>query len=395
MGLGHQLLEQISQRIDRNLFQQEHWQGSFEEYLEIVLQNPRVTRAAYERLYDMVLSYGTYSVEGAKDGQFRYKFFDDPDHEGRDAIFGLTKALMELVNVFKSAALKYGSERRVLLLHGPVGSSKSTIARLLKRGLEKYSQTATLNNSAAQLLLTAGDNPDRLRSEASFAALCGVSPVPASSGKTVRHRLNRGGDRAANSAIHIIAIGRLRLDSRTQDYVAKRIGGAFPILYTGANGLVAHECIADLRPLTKATGVTVDDVAKRLIDYGFHAPTMSFPVSGTLMIEPTESESATELDRFCDAMIAIRAEADAVAAGQWPADDNPLHNAPHTQNRLVADHWPHPYPRRLAAYPGGLVLGSIGTGANNKYWPASARIDGVYGDRNLVCSCPPIDSYAE
>ena len=179
------------------------------------------------------------------------------------------------------------------------------------------------------------------------------------------------------------------------NYVAKRIGGAFPILYTGANGLVAHECIADLRPLTKATGVTVDDVAKRLIDYGFHAPTMSFPVSGTLMIEPTESESATELDRFCDAMIAIRAEADAVAAGQWPADDNPLHNAPHTQNRLVADHWPHPYPRRLAAYPGGLVLGSIGTGANNKYWPASARIDGVYGDRNLVCSCPPIDSYAE
>ncbi|MFO1019935.1 MAG: serine protein kinase [Planctomycetales bacterium] len=141
MGLGHQLLEQISQRIDRNVFQQEHWQGSFEEYLEIVLQNPRVTRAAYERLYDMVLSYGTYSVEGAKDGQFRYKFFDDPDHEGRDAIFGLTKALMELVNVFKSAALKYGSERRVLLLHGPVGSSKSTIARLLKRGLEKYSQT--------------------------------------------------------------------------------------------------------------------------------------------------------------------------------------------------------------------------------------------------------------
>ncbi|HVK44818.1 MAG TPA: aminomethyl-transferring glycine dehydrogenase [Micropruina sp.] len=179
------------------------------------------------------------------------------------------------------------------------------------------------------------------------------------------------------------------------NYIAKRIGAHYPILYTGANGLVAHECIADLRPLTKATGVTVDDVAKRLIDYGFHAPTMSFPVAGTLMIEPTESESKAELDRFCDAMIAIRAEADAVAAAQWPADDNPLHNAPHTQGRVLADDWTHPYSRTLAAYPGGLVLGTIGTGGTNKYWPASARIDGVYGDRNLVCSCPPVSSYAE
>ncbi|MBK8446274.1 MAG: aminomethyl-transferring glycine dehydrogenase [Micropruina sp.] len=179
------------------------------------------------------------------------------------------------------------------------------------------------------------------------------------------------------------------------NYIAKRLADHYPILYTGANGLVAHECIADLRPLTKTTGVTVDDVAKRLIDYGFHSPTMSFPVAGTLMIEPTESESKAELDRFCDAMIAIRAEADAVAAGQWPADDNPLHNAPHTQHRVVDDEWTHPYPRRLAAYPGGVVLGSIGTGATDKYWPASARIDGVYGDRNLVCSCPPVESYAD
>ena len=141
--------------------------------------------------------------------------------------------------------------------------------------------------------------------------------------------------------------------------------------------------------------MSVDDVAKRLIDYGFHAPTMSFPVAGTLMIEPTESESKAELDRFCDAMIAIRAEADAVAAGEWPADDNPLHNAPHTQAAVVSDDWTHPYPRTLAAYPGGLRLGSVGTGATDKYWPASARIDGVFGDRNLVCSCPPVGSYED
>ncbi|MCW3157777.1 aminomethyl-transferring glycine dehydrogenase [Micropruina sonneratiae] len=179
------------------------------------------------------------------------------------------------------------------------------------------------------------------------------------------------------------------------NYVARRLAEHYPILYTGANGLVAHECIVDLRPLTKATGVTVDDVAKRLIDYGFHAPTMSFPVSGTLMIEPTESESKAELDRFCDAMIAIRAEADAVASGEWPADDNPLHNAPHTPARVLADEWAHPYPRSLAARPGGQRLGSLGTGATDKYWPASARIDGVFGDRNLVCSCPPVESYAD
>ena len=179
------------------------------------------------------------------------------------------------------------------------------------------------------------------------------------------------------------------------NYVAKRIGEHYPILYTGANGQVAHECIADLRPLTKATGVSVDDIAKRLIDYGFHAPTMSFPVAGTLMIEPTESESKAELDRFCDAMIAIKAEADAVGAGQWPATDNPLHNAPHTQSRVVADEWTHPYPRSLAAYPGGLTLGSVGTGGTDKYWPSSARVDGVFGDRHLVCSCPPMESYQD
>jgi glycine dehydrogenase len=158
------------------------------------------------------------------------------------------------------------------------------------------------------------------------------------------------------------------------------------VLYSGNKSLVAHECILDLRPITKATGVTVDDVAKRLIDYGFHAPTMSFPVAGTLMVEPTESEDLAELDRFCDAMIAIRGEIDRVAAGEWPAGDNPLANAPHTASMVTADDWPHPYPRSLAAYPGGGDRSA-------KYWPPVRRIDGAYGDRNLVCSCPSPEAY--
>jgi glycine dehydrogenase len=164
------------------------------------------------------------------------------------------------------------------------------------------------------------------------------------------------------------------------NYIASRLGEAYPILYTGAHGLVAHECILDLRPLTKSSGVTVDDVAKRLIDYGFHAPTMSFPVAGTLMVEPTESESLAELDRFCDAMLAIRDEISRVESGEWPADDNPLHHAPHTAECLVGD-WDHAYDRRTAAFPAGVV-------ASSKYWPPVRRVDGAYGDRNLVCSCP-------
>src|SRR5262249_13023536 len=135
------------------------------------------------------------------------------------------------------------------------------------------------------------------------------------------------------------------------NYVAARLRAHYPILYSGNKGLVAHECILDLRPIAKASGVTVDDVAKRLIDYGVHAPTMSFPVAGTCMVEPTESEDLAELDRFCDAMIAIRAEIDRVVAGEWPARDNPLANAPHTASMVSADEWPHPYPRSLAAYP--------------------------------------------
>ncbi len=171
----------------------------------------------------------------------------------------------------------------------------------------------------------------------------------------------------------------------TANYVAARLREHYPVLYTGQNGLVAHECIVDLRPLTKATGVSVDDVAKRLIDYGFHAPTMSFPVAGTLMIEPTESEDLSELDRFCDAMIAIRAEIDRVAAGEWPADDNPLRNAPHTA-AMLAREWPHPYDRETAVFP-------VASARADKYWPPVRRIDGAYGDRHLVCSCPAPETF--
>ncbi|WP_433280264.1 aminomethyl-transferring glycine dehydrogenase [Micromonospora sp. CA-244673] len=170
------------------------------------------------------------------------------------------------------------------------------------------------------------------------------------------------------------------------NYVAARLRQHFPVLYAGNKGLVAHECILDLRPLTKATGVTVDDVAKRLIDYGFHAPTMSFPVAGTLMVEPTESEDLAELDRFCDAMIAIRAEIDKVGSGEWPAGDNPLSNAPHTAAMVSGDEWPHPYPRSVGAYPGAVDRAG-------KYWPPVRRIDGAYGDRNLVCSCPAPEAF--
>ncbi len=170
------------------------------------------------------------------------------------------------------------------------------------------------------------------------------------------------------------------------NYLAQRLAPHYPVLYTGSNGLVAHECIIDLRPIARDTGVSVDDVAKRLVDYGFHAPTMSFPVAGTLMIEPTESEDLGELDRFVDAMIAIRAEIDRVAAGEWPADDNPLHHAPHTAEDVTRDAWTRPYPRELAAFP-------VASLRHTKYWPPVGRIDGVYGDRNVFCSCPPVEAY--
>lgn len=171
------------------------------------------------------------------------------------------------------------------------------------------------------------------------------------------------------------------------NYVARRLDEYFPVLYTGENGMVAHECILDLNAITKATGVTVDDVAKRLADFGFHAPTMSFPVAGTLMVEPTESESLAEVDAFCDAMIAIKAEIDKVGSGVWPREDNPLRGAPHTAESLLVTEWSHPYTREEAAYP-------LGKGFRPKVWPPVRRIDAAYGDRNLVCSCPPVEAFA-
>jgi glycine dehydrogenase len=169
------------------------------------------------------------------------------------------------------------------------------------------------------------------------------------------------------------------------NYLAGRLAPHYPVLYTGRNALVAHECIIDLRPLTAATGVTVEDVAKRLIDYGFHAPTMSFPVAGTLMIEPTESENLAELDRFVDAMIRIRAEIEKVATGEYDREDNPLKGAPHPASVLVEE-WTHGYSRADAVFPLPALR-------QDKYWAPVARIDGAYGDRNLVCSCPPVTAY--
>ncbi|MFO1274384.1 MAG: aminotransferase class V-fold PLP-dependent enzyme, partial [Rubrivivax sp.] len=176
------------------------------------------------------------------------------------------------------------------------------------------------------------------------------------------------------------------------NYVAARLHDHFPVLYSGGHaafkgGGVAHECILDLRPLQKTSGVSAEDVAKRLVDYGFHAPTLSFPVAGTLMVEPTESEPKVELDRFCDAMIAIRGEIAKIESGAWPKEDNPLKNAPHTAAALLKADWPHPYTREEAAYPlPGLK--------RQKYWSPVGRVDNVYGDRNLFCSCVPVGDYA-
>ena len=172
------------------------------------------------------------------------------------------------------------------------------------------------------------------------------------------------------------------------NYLAKRLKGHFEALYTGQGGLVAHECILDTRPLKDDAGITVDDIAKRLMDYGFHAPTMSWPVVGTLMVEPTESETKEELDRFADAMIAIAGEAKRVQSGEWPADDNPLINAPHTASVISADEWTHPYSREVAAYP-------VASLRKAKYWSPVGRVDNVYGDRHLMCTCPSIDDYRE
>jgi glycine dehydrogenase len=170
------------------------------------------------------------------------------------------------------------------------------------------------------------------------------------------------------------------------NYMARRLEDHYPVVYRGKSGRVAHEFIVDLRPFKDSAGVEAEDVAKRLMDYGFHAPTMSFPVPGTLMIEPTESEPKAELDRFCDAMIAIREEIRAIEDGGMDRADNPLKNAPHTMRAVTATEWAHPYPREQAAFPAPWVRA-------HKFWPAVSRIDNTWGDRNLVCACPPMESY--
>jgi glycine dehydrogenase len=184
----------------------------------------------------------------------------------------------------------------------------------------------------------------------------------------------------------------LRLATETAilnaNYVARRLSPHFPVLYTGPDGLIAHECVLDLRPLTQATGVTVEDVSKRLIDFGFHAPTMSFPVAGTLMIEPTESEDLTELDRFCDAMITVRDEIRRVEEGEWNVEDSPLRYAPHPAADVALDAWERAYARDEAAFPSDELR-------TDKYWPPVSRIDNAYGDRNVMCACPPVSDYAE
>jgi glycine dehydrogenase len=170
------------------------------------------------------------------------------------------------------------------------------------------------------------------------------------------------------------------------NYMMKRLETHYPVLYVGSNGTVAHEMILDCRKFKQTAGIEVEDIAKRLMDYGFHAPTVSFPVAGTLMVEPTESESQPEMDRFCDALIAIRGEIEAVEAGKSDRADNVLKNAPHTATHALADAWKHPYTREQAVYPLAWVRA-------NKFWPAVGRINAAFGDKNLVCACPPIESY--
>jgi glycine dehydrogenase len=172
------------------------------------------------------------------------------------------------------------------------------------------------------------------------------------------------------------------------NYIAARLRGHYPVLYSGPGGMVAHECIIDCRGFQAEAGVMVEDIAKRLQDFGYHAPTMSWPVAGTLMIEPTESESKAELDRFCEAMITIRAEIAAIGAGKLDRVDNPLKHAPHTAREVMADVWTHAYPRTQAAFPLPWVMTA-------KYWPPVKRVDNVYGDRNLACTCAPLEAYAE
>jgi glycine dehydrogenase len=230
----------------------------------------------------------------------------------------------------------------------------------------------------APYLPTHPDHPDRERREGTgpvSAAPYGSAGILPISWAYIRMMGREGLTRSTGVAV------------LSANYLAKRLGEHYPVLYKGHGGLVAHECILDLRDLTKRTGVTVDDVAKRLVDFGFHAPTMSFPVAGTLMVEPTESEDLAELDRFVDAMVAIREEIARVESGEWAAEESPLRHAPHTARVLTDDDWARPYSRRLGAFPAGYDP--------DKYWPVVARIDQAYGDRNLVCACPSPEAFAE
>lgn len=194
------------------------------------------------------------------------------------------------------------------------------------------------------------------------------------------------------SWMYIRMMGEKGLASATKvailnaNYIAKRLDPHFPVLYKGRNGFVAHECIVDVRQLKATTGVEVEDVAKRLIDYGFHAPTVSFPVAGTLMIEPTESEDLGEIDRFCDAMIAIRKEISKIERGEWDKASNPLKLSPHTASLVTQEKWDLPYSREVAVFPAPWLK-------ERKFWPPVARVDSAYGDRNLVCTCPELSEY--
>ncbi|MEM7692500.1 MAG: glycine dehydrogenase (aminomethyl-transferring), partial [Pseudomonadota bacterium] len=220
------------------------------------------------------------------------------------------------------------------------------------------------------------DNRDKDRLDVVAAAPFGSTSILPISWMYIRMMGARGVTEASKIAI------------LSANYIAHRLQDHYPILYTGRNGTIAHECIIDIRPLKEESGIGEEDIAKRLIDFGFHAPTMSFPVAGTLMIEPTESEALAELDRFCDALIRIRDEIRLVQEGHWPQDDNPLVNAPHTLQTLTADHWIHAYSREQAAF-------AIDYLKLDKYWPPVSRVDNVYGDRNLFCACPSIESFRE
>jgi len=260
--------------------------------------------------------------------------------------------------------------------HGGGGPGVGPVAA--KAHLAPFLPGHPLAQSDEHYLLTADGTPGTIRHEGGpiSAAPYGSPSILPISWAYVRMMGAEGLKKATGAAV------------LAANYVGRRLSSAYPLLYSGDNALVAHECILDLRPMTAETGVTVDDVAKRLIDYGFHSPTMSFPVSGTLMVEPTESEDLGEIDRFINAMLAIRAEADAVAAGVWPADDNPLRGAPHTAQSVIEGEWEHPYDRATAVYPVRSLVA-------HKYWPPVRRIDNAFGDRNLVCACPPPEAFEE